>query len=70
MSNSNLTFVFVQLAAYPKHDYSEIRNAQMAALKLPNVGYAVAVDLGDPASPWHGLTLVCFSAQPLVFFVG
>ena len=52
MNAPNLTFVFVQLAAYPKHDYAETRNAQMTALRLPAVGYAVAVDLGDPASPW------------------
>jgi hypothetical protein len=52
MDNPNLTFVFVQLAAYPKHDYSETRNAQMSGAELSDVGYAVALDLGDPASPW------------------
>lgn len=52
MNDPNLAFVFVQLAAYPKRDYSEVRGAQMSAAGLPGVGYAVAVDLGDPASPW------------------
>jgi len=46
----NLSFFFVQLAAYGQ-DYAEIRNAQMAALKLPQTGYAAAIDLGDPSSP-------------------
>jgi len=46
----NLSFFFVQLAAF-QQDYSEIRQAQMAALKLPKTGYAVAIDLGDPTSP-------------------
>jgi len=27
----------------------------MAALKLPNVGYAVAIDLGDPKSPFGSI---------------
>jgi len=46
----DLSFFFVQLAAYSQ-DYSEIRHAQMAALKLPRTGVAVAIDLGDPSSP-------------------
>lgn len=45
-----LPFLFVQLAAYSS-DYSLIREAQMAALKLPRVGYALAIDIGDPTSP-------------------
>jgi len=53
--NSALTFAFVQLAAFPDQDYSEIRSAQMAATALPNVGYAVAIDLGDPVSPWNSI---------------
>ena len=28
------------------------RQAQHAALKLPNVGYATATDVGDPTSPY------------------
>jgi hypothetical protein len=46
----SLPFYFVQLAAYSQ-DYAEIREAQMVALNLPDVGYAVAIDLGDPKSP-------------------
>eukprot|EP00937_MAST-01D_sp_MAST-1D-sp2_P000500 g500.t1 len=45
-----MSFFFVQLAAYFS-DYASIRNAQMAALKLPRTGYAVAIDLGDAHSP-------------------
>ena len=48
----DLSFFFVQLAAYSS-DYSLIRQAQMTALLLPKVGYATAIDLGDPTSP-HG----------------
>ena len=50
MDLPDLSFFFVQLAAYSQ-DYSLIRDAQMAALKLPKVGYGVAIDLGDPTSP-------------------
>ena len=46
-----MSFFFVQLAAYVNVNYAAIRNAQMAALKLPKVGYAVAIDLGDAHSP-------------------
>ncbi len=31
---------------------ADLRNAQLEALDLPNVGYATAVDLGDAASPF------------------
>ena len=42
----------LQLAPYwPRRDFTAVRNAQMAALKLPNTGYAVAIDLGDVHSP-------------------
>jgi len=47
----DMSFFFVQLAAYVKTNYASIRNAQMAALKLPKVGYAVAIDIGDAHSP-------------------
>ena len=57
----NLTFVYVQIAAYApdltkayeslRVDYAPIRAAQDAALLLPRVGVAVAIDLGDPTSP-------------------
>jgi sialate O-acetylesterase len=46
----SLPFYFVQLAAYSQ-DFAEMREAQMAALDLRDVGYAVAIDLGDPQSP-------------------
>ena len=50
----NLSFFFVQLAAF-ESDYSTIRQAQMAALKLPNTGFAVAIDIGDPSSPYGSI---------------
>eukprot|EP00936_MAST-01D_sp_MAST-1D-sp1_P001477 g1477.t1 len=31
---------------------AELRHAQLAALALPGVGYASAIDLGDPTSPY------------------
>ena len=38
----DLSFFFVQLAPYwPRRDFTAVRNAQMAALKLPRTGYAV-----------------------------
>lgn len=48
-----LPFFFVQLA--PPNSalgtgYALIRQAQMCALKLPQTGYAIALDLGDPTS--------------------
>ena len=46
----DLSFFYVQLAAF-KQDFSLIRAAQGAALQLPQVGLAVAIDLGDPTSP-------------------
>jgi sialate O-acetylesterase len=50
---SGMPFFFVQLAAYPNGGgiYPQIRYAQTAALALPNVGMATAIDLGDPTSP-------------------
>lgn len=48
-------FYFVQLAGYlapnplqPESEWAALRNAQAAALKLPNTGMAVAIDLGHP----------------------
>jgi hypothetical protein len=32
-------------AAYPDQNYNLIREAQLAALQLPNVSYATAIDL-------------------------
>jgi len=46
-----MSFFFVQLAAYSRQNYAPIRNAQMTALQLPKTGYAVAIDLGDRHSP-------------------
>jgi len=51
----NLPFAYVQLAAYDKADYSPIRAAQDAALSLRNVGAAIAIDLGDPTSPYGSI---------------
>lgn len=53
-----LPFVFVQLAAYAPLDFSAVRLAQLAALRLPAVGYATALDLGDPSAPLGGATLI------------
>jgi len=48
-----LTFLFVQLAAYTSGaDVQDLRQAQWDALILPKVGGATAVDLGDPTSPY------------------
>ena len=47
----NLPFLYVQLAAFERQDYTGIRAAQDAALELPRVGRAIASDLGDPTSP-------------------
>ena len=46
----DLSFFYVELAAFSS-DYSLIRAAQKAALKLPKTGFATAIDLGDPTSP-------------------
>ena len=46
-----MPFYYVQLAAFPLQDYSKIRAAQDAALLLPKVGVAVAIDVGDPTGP-------------------
>jgi len=47
-------FFFVQLAPFaagPSSAWPDTRQAQLAALTLPKVAYASAVDLGDPTSP-------------------
>ena len=47
-----MLFLFVQLAPSTQlGNFVGLRAAQMAALKLPKVGYAVAVDIGDLGSP-------------------
>jgi len=48
-------FYFVQLGPWNAGDMNaeaETRLAQLAATALPNVGYATAMDLGDPSSPF------------------
>lgn len=47
----SLGFYYVQLAAYTGGDFTLLRAAQDAALRLPKVGVAVAIDLGDPKGP-------------------
>jgi len=56
----SLAFHFVQLAAYTEGGsygltIAELRAAQLAALKLPNVGFATAADLGDLNSPFGNI---------------
>ena len=51
----DLGFFFVQLAAYGWHDYTHLRQAQLAALQLPTVAMATAIDLGDMKSPNGGI---------------
>ena len=46
-SQPDLGFYFVQLAAYGWHDYTHLRQAQLAALALPITGMASAIDLGE-----------------------
>jgi sialate O-acetylesterase len=48
----DLSFVYVQLAGYSDGEtWAYVRAAQDAALQLPKVGMAVAIDIGDPDSP-------------------
>ena len=49
-----LKFAYVELAGYSQ-DYSRIRAAQAAALSLPGVGLATAIDIGDPTSPYGNI---------------
>jgi len=46
------TFLFVQLSTILP---PQIRQAQLAALVLPSVGFATAADLGDNLSPWGSI---------------
>lgn len=51
-ANPDMMFLFVQLAPSTQlGNFVGLRNAQMVALKLPRVGYAVAIDIGDLESP-------------------
>ena len=47
----DLSFFYVSLAAYHDNRFAELRSAQDAALQLPRVGRALAIDIGDPSSP-------------------
>jgi len=54
-TGAKFPFLFVQLAPYTagaSSAWADTRQAQLAALKLPFVGYASAIDLGDPTSPF------------------
>lgn len=54
-AGKDFPFLFVQLAPFTagsSSDWPDTREAQLAALKLPKVGYASAIDLGDPTSPF------------------
>ncbi len=51
--NEDLAFLFVQLANFiqtysPDTAWAELREAQAMALKLPNTGMAVTIDIGNP----------------------
>ncbi len=48
-------FIFVQLSAwnYAGNDLAEMRFVQVDSTKsLPNIGYAVSIDIADPNSPY------------------
>ena len=48
--NSEMTFLFVQLAPYAPpaaYTYAELREAQLLTLKLPKTGMAVITDVGE-----------------------
>mmetsp|Transcript_30664 Transcript_30664/g.49212 ORF Transcript_30664/g.49212 Transcript_30664/m.49212 type:complete len:500 (-) Transcript_30664:148-1647(-) len=47
MNKPRLPFYFVQLADFQSNDFIALREAQMEALKLPKVGYALAIDTGN-----------------------
>jgi sialate O-acetylesterase len=52
-------FFFVQLAPWidngPGTAVADLRASQLTALTLPSVGFASAVDLGDPTSPFNNI---------------
>jgi hypothetical protein len=54
LGNREFPFLFVQLANFMQRKpepsesaWAELREAQMAALRLPNTGMAVAIDIGE-----------------------
>ena len=56
--NARLSFHWVLLAAYQPHvapGWAPFRAAQLSTLDVPYTGYASAIDLGDPTSPWGGV---------------
>merc|ERR1712228_597934 len=59
----NLSFFYVELAAFAGMDYSEIRRAQKHALALDKVGFATAIDLGYVGAPWHNGTATIHSPR-------
>eukprot|EP01117_Protostelium_nocturnum_P012543 TRINITY_DN461_c0_g1_i1.p1 TRINITY_DN461_c0_g1~~TRINITY_DN461_c0_g1_i1.p1 ORF type:complete len:529 (-),score=151.91 TRINITY_DN461_c0_g1_i1:69-1538(-) len=58
-SSPDTPFYFVQLSTWlpgqPEYNIPDMRLAQTAALSLPNVGMAVACDLGDADSPFGNI---------------
>lgn len=57
-SGVKFPFFFVQLAPWIATEaesvpVADLRASQLVALSLPSVGYASAVDLGDPTSPFN-----------------
>jgi sialate O-acetylesterase len=53
LGQGDVPFLWVQLAAYAAGDvngtdWAKLRDAQMAALALPETGQALAIDIGDP----------------------
>jgi len=52
----DMDFYFVQLAAHAMDEsFADMRMAQLRAVELPNVGYAVAIDQGDVLAPGSSL---------------
>ena len=56
LKSEEFSFYFVQLASYiqgnPGILLPQMRLCQTAALQLPSVGFATAIDLGDITSPF------------------
>ncbi|KAK3287746.1 hypothetical protein CYMTET_4755 [Cymbomonas tetramitiformis] len=56
-SQTPLPFIYVELAGttHMGEGFADLRLAQLAALALPGVARATAVDLADPASPYSAI---------------
>ena len=52
----DLSFFYVSLAASHDSRFAYLRSAQDAALHLPRVGRALAIDLGDRLVAFHGFS--------------